>query len=107
MLLQRETTAVAIVTIKPRSLRDKALRPPDMMGEAAALWQPARFPLHVDCCSGMNPHYNSLAFLPAPADLSATNILTALPKLNPRFCRNNYYSINELFRSPDGRMSAF
>jgi hypothetical protein len=36
MLLQRETTAVAIVTIKSRSLRDKALRPPDMMGEATA-----------------------------------------------------------------------
>jgi flagellar transcriptional activator FlhD len=107
MLLQRETTAVAIVTIKPRSLRDKALRPPDMMGEAAALWQAARFPLHVDCCSGMNPPYNSLAFLPAPADLSATNILTALPKLNSRFCRKNSYSINGLFCRPDGRMSAF
>jgi hypothetical protein len=41
MLLQRETSVVAIVTIEPGPLRGRALRPPDMIGEAAPLWQEA------------------------------------------------------------------
>jgi hypothetical protein len=67
MLLQRETTAVAIVTIKPRSMRDEALRPPDMIGEAAPSWQEARLRLHLDCCDKMKSPYNSLAYLPVRA----------------------------------------
>jgi flagellar transcriptional activator FlhD len=80
MLLQRETTAVAIVTIQPRSLRDKALRPPDMIGEAAGPWQEAPLPLHANCCSKMKSPYNSLARLPAKASRPAHPISPQHPR---------------------------
>jgi hypothetical protein len=85
MLLQRETTAVAIVTIKPRSLCDKALRPPDMIGEAAGSWQEARCPLHVDCGNSVKSPYNSLAHLPAGQSARQSNIPAASLQVEPAF----------------------